>query len=84
MFDHCSKRYYWSVKWYPEPPLIWCFHQTRDLEHFANSCKIPWTPPTIYCPDLIATVPQTSPLSLYALRSQESRLFPICVAFDVQ
>ena len=22
IFDHCSKRYYWSVKWYPEPPLM--------------------------------------------------------------
>ena len=24
IFDHCSKRYYWSVKGHPETPLIWC------------------------------------------------------------
>ena len=29
--------------------------QTRDLECFADSSSIPWNPPTIHYPDLIAT-----------------------------
>ena len=55
-------------------------HQTRDLVCFADSSNIPWNPPTIFHPDQIATVPQMSLLSLYALLSQQSHLFPICVA----
>ena len=35
-------------------------HQTRDLECFADSSDIPWNPPTIFHPDLTATVPHMS------------------------
>ena len=32
IFDHCSKRYYWSVKWwYPEPPFKWCFPIRQEI-----------------------------------------------------
>ena len=55
-------------------------HQTRDLECFADSNKIPWNPPTTRCPDLIATIPQMSLLSLCALLFLQSHLFLICVA----
>ena len=54
-------------------------HQTRDLECFADSSNIPWIPPTIHCPDLIATVPQMSFLLLCALLFHQSHLFLICV-----
>ena len=54
-------------------------HQTRDLECFADSSSIPWNPPTIHCPDLIATAPQMSLLSLCAILSQQSHLFLVCV-----
>ena len=36
-------------------------HQTKDPEYFADSSNIPRNPPTIFHPDLIATVPQMSP-----------------------
>ena len=39
-------------------------HQTRDLECFADSSNIPWNPPTIRCPDLIATTMNMSLLPL--------------------
>ena len=54
-------------------------HQTRDLQCFADSSNIPWNPPTIFHPDLIATILQTYLLSLCALLSQQSNLFPIFV-----
>ena len=38
-------------------------HQTRDLEYFADSSYIPWNPPTIFHPDLIATTLQMPLLS---------------------
>ena len=61
IFDHCSKQYYWSVKWHSEPPFIGLSsRQTRDLECFADSSNIQWNPPTIFHPDLIATVLQCS------------------------
>ena len=55
-------------------------HQTRDLECFADSSNTPWNPPTIHYPDLISTILQKYLLSLCALLSQQSHLFPICVA----
>ena len=55
-------------------------HQTRDLERFADRYSIPWKLPTIFHPDLTATVPQMSRLSLYALLFQQSHVFLICVA----
>ena len=55
-------------------------HQTRDPEYFADSSGIPWNPPTIHCPDLIATAPQVSLLSLFTLLFPQSHLFLICVA----
>ena len=54
------------------------FHQTRDLECIAHSSSIPWNPPTIRYADRTAIAPQMSLLSLYALHSQQSHLFPIC------
>ena len=35
-------------------------HQTRNLECFADSSSIPWNPPTIFRPDLNATVSRVS------------------------
>ena len=52
-------------------------HQ-RDLECFADSSSIPWNPPTIFRPDLIATVPLMSLPQFCALLSQQSRWFPMC------
>ena len=54
-------------------------HQTIDLECFAENNNIPWNPPTIFHPDLIATVPQMSLPLFHALLSQQSHVFPICV-----
>ena len=54
-------------------------HQTRDPEYFTDSSNIPWNPPSIFHPDLIATVPQMSLPSFCALLSQQSHLFLICV-----
>ena len=45
--------------------------QTRDLECFAESSNTPWNPPTIFCPDLIATILQRCLLSLCALSGGE-------------
>ena len=55
-------------------------HQTRDFESFTDSSSIPWNPPTIHCPDLTATAPQMSLLSLCALLFRQSHLCLICVA----
>ena len=75
---HRSKRYHWSaIHVVPS-------HQKMDLACFEESSTPPWNPPTTHCPDLTATVPQMSLLSLYALLSQQSHLFPICVVVDVQ
>ena len=54
-------------------------HQITDLECFTDRYSIPWNLPTIFHPDLIATIPQTYLLSLCALLSPQSHLFPICV-----
>ena len=56
------------------------YHQTRDLECFADSCSNPWNLPTIRYPDLTAIAPPMSLLSLYALLFLQSHLFLICVA----
>ena len=40
-------------------------HQTRELQYFAGSSNIEWNPPTIYGPDLIATILQMSLPSLF-------------------
>ena len=55
-------------------------HQTRDLECFANSSNIPWNPPTIFHPDLIATILQTSCLLFCVPLFQQYHSFLICVA----
>ena len=49
-------------------------HQTRDLECFAESSDTPWSPPTIHCPDLIATVQQTFLLLLFVPLFQQYHL----------
>ena len=36
-------------------------HQTKDLVRFEDGSSTPWNPPTIFCPYLIATVPQMFP-----------------------
>ena len=43
------------------------FHQTRDLECFADRYNVPRNPPTNFHQDLIATILQMPLLSLYAL-----------------
>ena len=65
--------YYWSVKWYSEPLLIGCLPIRQDIFNvFADSNNTPWNPPTIRCPDLIATVPQMS--FLFTLRTALSAI----------
>ena len=32
MFDHCTKRSYWSSKWHSEPPFIWSFPSSFVLD----------------------------------------------------
>ena len=60
------------------------FPQTRDLECFADSSNIPWNPPTIFHPDLIATVPQMSLLlTLRTALSAISLVSDLC-GVDVQ
>ena len=59
-------------------------HQTRDLECFADKWSIPWNLPTIFHPDMTATVPKTYLLSLCALLSQQAHLFVICGGVEVQ
>ena len=59
--------------------LMGSSHQTGDPESFADRNNRPWNLPTIFHPDLIATIPQTYLLSLCALLSQQSHLFLICV-----
>ena len=54
-------------------------HRTRDLECFADGSNTPWNPPTMFHPNLIATILQMSLPSLSALLFQQSHLFPICV-----
>ena len=44
-------------------------HQTRNLECFDDRYSIPWNLPTIFHPDLIATIRQTYLLSLCVLLS---------------
>ena len=80
IFDHCSKRDTWSVKWDSEPPFMWCLPIRQEIlnECFADSNNIPWNPPTIFHPDLIATILQMSLPSFCALLSQESQSFPVC------
>ena len=46
-------------------------HLLGGLEHFADSNSIPWNPPTIHCPDLIATAQQTSLLLFCAPLNQQ-------------
>ena len=77
MFDHCSKRYYWSVKEHSKPPLIWCL-PLRNKICFADSSSIPWNPPTVRCPVWTVMASQMYLLLLCALLSRQSHLFPIC------
>ena len=80
IFDHCSKRCYWSVLRHSEPPFIWCLpHQIIDPENFAVGHDIPLNPTTIHHQDQTATAPQMSFLSPCALLFQQSNLFLICV-----
>ena len=81
IFDHCSKRYHWSVKVHSKPPFIWCLPTRQEILNVSQiAVTFHRNPPTILFPDLIATIPQMSPLSLFALLSQQSHLFLICVA----
>ena len=59
-------------------------HQTRDLVCFADSSDIPWNPPTIFRPDLSATIPQMSLPSFCALLFRQSHLSQIDEVVDVQ
>ena len=54
-------------------------HQARDPECFADGYHIAWNLPTIFHPDLIATIQQTYLLAFCALLSQQYQLFLICV-----
>ena len=80
IFDHCSKRYYWSVKGHSERPFVKVFsHQKVYPEFFEDSSNIPRNPTTIHYPDRTATARQMSPLSLCELPFQQSHLFLIYV-----
>ena len=61
IFYHRSERSNWAIKMVLRTTFHKVSsHQTRDLECFADSSSIPWNPPTIFRPDLIATVPRMS------------------------
>ena len=58
--------------------------QKEDPEYFAGRSNTPWNPPTIHWPDLTATAPQMSLLSLNALLFLQSHLFSELCGVDVQ
>ena len=78
IFDHCSKQYYWSVKWYYEPPFKWCLPIRQEILN-VSQIAVTLHGIRIHCPDFTATAPQMSLLSLYALLFLQSHLFLICV-----
>ena len=59
-------------------------HLPGGLGHFADSNSIPWNQPTIFHPDLIATILQTYLLSLCVLLSQQSHFVSDLCGVDVQ
>ena len=60
-FDHRAKTGLF-VLWMVRQIAIKVFsHQTKDLVRFEDGSSTPWNPPTIFCPDLIATGPQMFP-----------------------
>ena len=80
-FDHCSKRYHWSVERHSEPPLTKCLPIRQEILNVSQiGVTIPWNPPTIGYADRTAIAPQMSPLLPFGLLFQQSHLFPICVA----
>ena len=79
-FDRCSKRYYWSVKWYSEPPFIWCLPIRQEI---LNVSQIAVTlhdsaHHSLSRPDCNSTADVPS-FTLRIALSQQSHLFPICV-----
>ena len=84
IFEHCAKRYHWSVKMVSRIAFhVVSAQQTRDLQCFADSNSIPWNPPTIRYPDRTAIAPQMSLLSLCALLFRQSHFSDLC-GVDVQ
>ena len=80
-FDHCSKRYHWSVERHSESPLTKCLPIRQEILNVSQiGVTIPWNPPTIRYADRTAIAPQMSPLLPFGLLFQQSHLFPICVA----
>ena len=35
-FDHCSKRYCWSVEWHSEPPFMWCLPIRQEILNVSH------------------------------------------------
>ena len=80
ILNQLTKWNYRSFKWLPKTSFKGRLPiKIIDLWRFADRCDIPWNLPTIFHPDLIATVPQTYLPSLCALLFQQSHSFPICV-----
>ena len=65
----------------PEPPLIWCLPIRQEILNVSQiAVTFHGIRPLFSLPDLIATIQQTYLPWLCALLSQQSHLFPICVA----
>ena len=71
IFDHCFKRYHWSVRWHSEPPFKGCLPIRQEI---SNLSKI-----AVKFHGQTALALQMSLLSLCALLFLQSHLFLICV-----
>ena len=79
IFNHCSKKYYWSFKWFSESPLIRCLPIRQEILNISQIAAAfhGIRPPTISHPDQIATVPQMSLPQFCVPFAQQFHLFPI-------
>ena len=80
IFNHCSKRYHWSVKGRSDPPFIWCLPIRQKI---LNISQIAVTFHRVRAPFFTQTGLQSTSTadvpSLYELLFQQSHLFLICV-----
>ena len=80
IFDHCSKRYHWSVTGHSEAPFVRCLPVRQEIVNVSQiAVTLNKNAPTILQSDWTAIAPQTYLLSLCELLFEQSHLFPICV-----
>ena len=72
-FNHCSKRYHWSVEGRSDPPFIWCLPIRQKILDISQIAVTFHEVRALQC-NSTADVP-----SLYALLFQQSHLILICV-----